>query len=141
MTVISVLLTLPFIHLHAQGNPGTTAGGNPGTTAGGNTGGVQNPLAFDTIQEFVQKVLEFLVMLATPFIIFMLIYTGFKFVMARGNPEALKTARMMFLWTIIGGMLILGAQIIASVIKGTVDDITFLNSPMLEAAVNFYNLQ
>lgn len=157
LLLLSVALNVP-VHAHAQTDvlaqregvfgdadqEGVQGGADREGVEGGaereGVGGVQNPLAFESIQEFFAEVLEFLVMLATPFIVFMLIYTGFKFVMAQGKPEDLQTARKMFLWTIIGGMLILGASIIAGVIKGTVDDITWLNGATFEAAVNLYNL-
>lgn len=85
-----------------------------------------NPLSFPTVQAFFQAILNFLLMLALPFIVFMIIYTGFKFVTAQGNTEKLKDARNMLMWTIIGGMIILGATIIAQVIRNTVDNITLL---------------
>jgi|GEM_PF-730161 len=107
----------------------------------GGGGGVTNPLNFSSIQQFFAKLLEFLVMLAVPFLIFMIIYTGFKFVMAQGNSEALAEARRMFLYTIIGGLLILGASIVAQIVKGTVDSVTtgMILDHVLQAAAPLFN--
>jgi hypothetical protein len=105
-------------------------GGGQGVGGGGqvvsNPGRVDNPLRFPTIQAFFQAIIEFLLILALPFIVFMIIYTGFLFVTARGDTHKLQTAKNMLMWTIIGGMLILGATIIAEVIRNTVDNITLL---------------
>ena len=123
------------------GGTGPGTGGSTGAGTGGGTGGggVTNPLSFNSIQAFIAEILRFLVILGIPFIIFMIIYTGFKFVTAQGNPEAIKTAQKMFMYTIIGGMLILGASIIANVIKGTVDSVTLLDQ-VLQAAAPLFNL-
>lgn len=52
-----------------------------------------------------------------------IVYAGFKFVLARGKPEELKKARDNFLWTIIGIAIFLGAWLLASVIKNTVNQL------------------
>ena len=53
----------------------------------------------------------------------MLVYSGFLFVSAQGNPEKLATARKAIMWTIIGAVVVLGASVLASAIEGTVDNI------------------
>lgn len=125
----------------AQGsNSQTPQGSNSQTPQGQNTGSVTNPLSFKTIQAFFAALLGFLAMLAVPFIVFMLIFTGFKFVYAQGKPEALATAQKMLFYTIIGGMLILGASIIAKIIGGTIDNVTDLGH-VLQAAAPLLNFQ
>jgi len=54
----------------------------------------------------------------------MVIYTGFLFVMARGNPSKIEEARTALLWTLIGGVILLGAQGITLAIQETVTSIT-----------------
>lgn len=116
------------------GGTGPSTGGGTGPSTGGGAGGVTNPLSFKTLQAFFEALLKFLAMLAVPFIVFMIILTGFKFVTAQGKPAELETARKMLLYTLIGGMLILGASIIASVIKGTVDSIGMVDHLLQVAA-------
>jgi hypothetical protein len=52
-----------------------------------------------------------------------LIWSGFMFVSAQGNPEKIETAKSRLLYTIIGAILLLGAWTISQAIKGTVEDI------------------
>ena len=51
-------------------------------------------------------------------------YVGFKFVAARGNTQELASARQAFFYTVIGTLLILGAQLIAEILSGTLKEIT-----------------
>lgn len=93
---------------------------------------IANPLGQEfNILEFLQKLFANLVKIAIPFLTVFLVYSGFLFVEARGNEEKLKTARSNFVSVIIGAVLVLGAWVIASALKGTVDQ--------LEAPISFIN--
>ena len=93
---------------------------------GGGTGGqftLQNPLAVDSIEDFLVAILQFIVRLGTIVVILMIVVVGFMFVTARGNPEKLKTAREALLWTLVGAVILIGAEILAQAIKATVEAI------------------
>src|SRR3989344_277553 len=57
----------------------------------------------------------------TIILILMFVWVGFLFVAARGSEEKLRTARTAFFWTVIGGLILLGAEGIARVIQSTAD--------------------
>ena len=125
-----------------NGNGGTNTGNNTGGNGGsgtGNTGGnggssvsndgsgggsvikLKNPLKFDSIPAILGAIVTNVVLpIAIPIFIIMLIYCGIKFVLARGNPDALKEAREALKWTLIGGAVILGAYAIAELVAGTI---------------------
>ena len=84
---------------------------------------LKNPLQFNTISGFLDAMLGALVIIATPIVVLMLVYSGFLFVSAQGNPEKLATAQKAIMWTIIGAVVVLGASVLASAIEGTVDNI------------------
>jgi len=103
-----------------------TSGTNSITPATGNIGfGVKlkNPLGVDTIQGAIKAFMGAIVRVALPFIVVFFIYSGFSFITARGNPEAIKTAKNTFYYTIIGTLLILGAWAITNAIIGTINGI------------------
>ena len=100
-------------------NTGFAAGGP--TTCPSKT--LCNPLQFNTISGFLDAMLGALVIIATPIVVLMLVYSGFLFVSAQGNPEKLATAKKAIMWTIIGAVVVLGASVLASAIEGTVDNI------------------
>ncbi len=87
-------------------------------------GGLCNPLKVNSIQELLVAVLGYLVQVGTVIIVLMMVYIGFEFVLARGNPTKLQKAREMLLWTIIGALIILGAQAISMGIASTITAIS-----------------
>ena len=53
-----------------------------------------------------------------------IIYSGFLFVKAQGNPTEIETAKKTFFYTIIGVMILLGASAIAKAVGNTIRAIT-----------------
>jgi len=89
--------------------------------SGGSGGGITNPLNnVKTIQELIGKILNLVVQIGLPIIVLMIIYAGFKYVTARGNPEKIKEAHDAILWTVIGAAVVLGAAVISHAISGTI---------------------
>lgn len=84
---------------------------------------LENPLEFDTVREFVQRVIEVVIMIALPVIVFFVIFAGFQFVTAQGNQSKLQSARKNLLWVLVGAALLLGAWALAELIGGTLDQI------------------
>ncbi len=84
-----------------------------------------NPLGEDaTLEGFLESIIRLFIRIGTLVIITMIIYIGFLFVAAQGAPEKISNARNMLLWTLIGGLILLGAQAIAIGIQATVEDIS-----------------
>ncbi len=88
-------------------------------------GAFENPLGYNTIEQFLTAVLGAVVVIAFPFIVLFLVYAGFLFVSAQGNEEKLSTAKKVFMWTIVGGLLVLGAQVLSYAIQGTIQEISY----------------
>lgn len=140
LVVLLALFGLPS-YSHAQQTAGSTVAGGqtPGSvtqgcdprtgcppTATGFKLGIKlnNPLKVSTIQEAIKFFLNTIMKIALPFIVVFFIWSGLKFILARGNPKAIEEAKNMFLYTIIGTLLILGAWAITNAIIGTVNTIT-----------------
>lgn len=100
---------------------GTINGTPSPTPTAANSVTIQNPLKVDSLTALLQLVLKAVVYLGTIALTLALIWVGFMFVMARGNAEKLSTARSALVWTIIGGLILLGAQAIGLVIQSTVN--------------------
>jgi len=86
-----------------------------------------NPLKVDSIQGLLVAVINVVMVLMVPVIVFYIIYSGFKYVMARGNASQVEEASQSLLYSILGGVLILGAFAIASIIQNIVT--SFQNTP------------
>lgn len=133
-TILASIVLVVFLLAHAipvlaqntpgGGNPGggnTPGGGNPSTVS---SGGLVNPLKdVDTLPEFLKAILGGVVQIGTIILIMMLVYVGFLFVAARGNAEKLQGAKSALVWTVIGGLILLGATSIQLVIEGTVNSL------------------
>lgn len=78
-----------------------------------------NPLKVDSIEGLLDLIIEAAIRIGTIILVLALIWVGFLFVAARGNPEKLSTARTAFIWTIIGGLILLGAKGLSEVIQST----------------------
>lgn len=115
------------------GGNGDTIGGGNGDTIGGGNGtteqtqqfkGLDNPVPnITTIPQLIEKLLNIVLTIGIPIVAFFLIFTGFRFVAARGNEEALTNAKRALLYTIIGAVILLGCWVLAQAIAGTVETI------------------
>ena len=94
---------------------------NPSTQpTTGQSVSLENPLGSGTsLSSFLSNILSIVVRIGTIVIVLMLVYVGFKFVTAQGNESALTEARRALMWTIVGALILLGAQAIASGIQAT----------------------
>lgn len=85
--------------------------------------GFTNPIASNTLWEFLEKILASVVYILFPIMVLMLVYTGYLFVAAQGNESKLREAKRAFLWTLIGAFVVLGAQALSFAIKATVESL------------------
>lgn len=81
---------------------------------------LKNPLAFETLQDFIVAILNVIIIIATPIVVIFIVLAGFKYVTARGNPAEIQKATTALTYAVIGGVLILGAVAIAEIIKNLV---------------------
>ena len=84
-------------------------------------GPLQNPLGNKTLMQFMEAILDVIIIFAVPIIVFFIIYAGFLYVTARGNETTIGQAHRALTYAVIGGVLILGAQVLLVVIKGTIE--------------------
>lgn len=82
---------------------------------------LDNPLTVTSIEGLLVAILNILVVLMIPIIVFFIILAGFKYVTARGNATQIQDATRALMYAIIGGVLVLGASAISEVIKSTVE--------------------
>lgn len=99
-------------------SPGSA--GQSGNTVGQSTTLI-NPLKGGaSIESFLRSILAFVVRIGSIVVILMLVLVGYKFVTAQGEPGKISEARQMLLWTVVGALILLGAQAIATGIEKTV---------------------
>ena len=101
-----------------------TSGNPPGTTPSGSglSYSLKNPISdFPDLQSLVVAIINVIIIIATPIVIFFIIFAGFSYVTARGNPAKIQEATRSLTYAVIGGVLIIGAFAIAEIIKNLVN--------------------
>lgn len=79
-----------------------------------------NPLTFATITELLVAVLNVFIIISVPIVIFFLIFSGFNYVTARGNPEKISKASRSLMYGVIGGVIILSSVAIVKIVQNVV---------------------
>ncbi len=72
------------------------------------------------LMDFLRKILDFVIQIGGIAIVLMLVYVGYLFVVAQGEPGKISEARNALLWTVIGALILLGSKAISVGIEATV---------------------
>ncbi len=94
-----------------------------GSTGPGDTLIFTNPIKATSLQEFLKDLLRVVTMLGAIVVVFFIILAGFNYVTARGDEKKIQSATKTLTWTAVGAAVILGAQVIATAIQGTVNQL------------------
>lgn len=69
-----------------------------------------NPLRYDTFQELVTAIIKFIFNLSLWVAPIMFIVAGFYYITAAGDPEKIKTAKNILIYTAIGLIIVISAR-------------------------------
>lgn len=106
------------------GTPPTPAPGTPTTVEVLGFDKLENPLGpanLTTVSDVIERALGIIIKVSIPFVVLMLIWTGFQFVIAQGNEGKLTKAKNTFLWVIVGAAILIGCVAIANAIAKSVE--------------------
>lgn len=126
---LALFLVLPMASF-AQVEQGSTSNTPPvtqGSTQGSSATAsvkLENPIGgIDSIPALVENILDIILTIGVPLIAMAIIYSGYLFVAAQGNPTKLETAKKSLVYVILGAGILLGAYAIASAVVSTVEAI------------------
>ncbi len=88
----------------------TGPGGNPV---------ICNPLNSSDVTGLISDIISAVLILSVPVIVLFIIYAGFLFVTAGGDERQIETAKKTALYTVIGAAIILGAELISTILAQT----------------------
>ncbi len=80
---------------------------------------LQNPLNVESIEEVIYLAIDILIYVGVAFAIIAIIYTGFKFVWAQGNPGEIEEAKRRFFYILIGLAILISSRVIVEIIQAT----------------------
>jgi hypothetical protein len=85
---------------------------------------IENPLkSGETIPQLIKSLLVYVVEIGGIIATFSFIWAGFLYVKAQGNPTELETAKKVFINTCLGVAVLLGAEILSTIIVGTIKSV------------------
>jgi len=97
-----------------------------------------NPLATSFIAEIVRGFILAVIYVGTPALVVAIVWTGFLFVLAQGNPEGLTKAKEMGVRVLLGGMLLLSLWAIVRLVGNTLAGLSSAALLIVLAAAAFY---
>ena len=87
-----------------------------------------NPLNVDSVQDVIFLAVNIAMYVGVAFAILALIYVGFLFIMAQGNEDKLKEAKMWFMYIIVGLAILISSKVIVEIVKNTLSDAGVVDS-------------
>lgn len=123
--IIFALFLMPVLvgaQSNTSGSLNGSSGGLNGSSGGVNTASsktLDNPLQVNSFCGLVIKLVQAVTVIGIPIAILFIVWAGFKFVLAQGNPGEITKARQNFLNVVIGIGIFVGATLIANVIVNT----------------------
>lgn len=78
---------------------------------------IENPLKADTLPKFINKIIDFIFVIAIALAPLLTLIAGFYFITSGGDPGRVKTAKDIILYTFIGLLIIFLAKGVISVIQ------------------------
>jgi len=102
-------------------NPNTSGQTGSNSNTSGQTGQYtfQNPINVSSLPQLINNIFDAIIQIGLIFVVLAIIYAGLQFILAQGNPEKISKAKSVFLWTMIGGVVLLGAGAISEVVCNT----------------------
>lgn len=118
---------------------GVTAGTGAKPTSGGSVSTLKNPLKVDSIGQLINFILDGIAYISVIFGVGVIIWIGFKLVLAQGNPSAISEALNWLKYALIGIALILGARLMISIVLETLKGTGAVDQRVINSANNALN--
>ena len=82
---------------------------------------IPNPISNGDFWQILTKVYDYLIYLAIPVAILLIIYSGFRMMTAKGDPAKFKDGGKTLKWTVIGLFVILAARYLPSLVRAVLE--------------------
>jgi hypothetical protein len=83
----------------------------------------ENPIGADSFPALIYSILDAVVKIGAVFIVLFIVYAGFLFVKAQGSSDKITQAKTVLFYTLIGAIILLGAEAIAEVVCHTAQEL------------------
>ncbi len=79
---------------------------------------------YKSVTEIIAKFIDFIINLGIVAVVLFFVYTGFQFVAAKGNPDAINKAKTSMMWTVVGTLVLIGGKVLVKVLENTLSGLT-----------------
>lgn len=130
--LVLIVFVAPLLSQAQGGINNTNPGGANNPAPGGKIINIVNPFKCPnggadnvcTIPDFIQAIVEKILMpIGGVVAVLMIMWAGFMYVTAGGDPGQVKKAHDALLWAVIGAAILLGAWVISAAIQGTINEL------------------
>ena len=120
--IVMIIVIFPLLSFAQEGgNEGSGEAGNSGTNMNIK---IENPFKQDTIKGLIETIVNDILMpIGGVIAVLMIMYAGFLYVTAQGDPGQITKAHDALKWAVIGAAILLGAWVISTAISTTVDQL------------------
>ena len=83
----------------------------------------ENPIKYGgitNIPQLLSALVDLILLIGVPIIVMFIIYGGFLFVKSGDNEAEIAKVKNIFMWTLVGALILLGAKAIALAVQGTI---------------------
>ena len=119
-SIIVSLLGTPTVAFAQSGSTPTAPSTRPSGSTPTATFVLVDPLGIKNFCDLVKSLLNIVLAIGVPIAVLFLVWSGFRFILARGNIAELGNARRNFYYVIIGIAIFLGAWTLASIVSATI---------------------
>ena len=122
LVILSIFIAPLFVHAQPGGVNAVAPGGVNPSNNNINIS-IPNPTnAGNTLIEVLTAILNNVVMpIAAVAVVIWIIWAGFQYLLAQGNPAKVTKAHQQLLWSLIGAGILLGAAGISLVVQKTIE--------------------
>ncbi len=115
VSILTAVLVLPILAL-AQGTTPVPQGGFGTSSDYVHSGLLPNPLRVSSIGDLINKIIDYLIIIAAPILTIMVLIGAFQIMFAEGNSEKWQTGKKTIVYAVIGYAIILLSKGISSLI-------------------------
>lgn len=125
LILIALLISATVSFNYVFAADGSTGSSGPDGSTNGTTQSsqpaqkLQNPLKVNSIGAVIILAVDIMIYVGISFAILAIIFVGFKFVMAQGNPTEISKAKEWFLYIIIGLAVLISSKVIVEIVQNT----------------------
>lgn len=83
-----------------------------------------NPIKYNNADQLLKALLKVVAQFAAIVAVIMFVYAGFIYVTAQGDEKKIEQAHKTFKYTAIGTAILLGAELLAAIIRNTIDKVS-----------------